>query len=90
MIKLNEDDKNQKALSAADDNIQAQSPEESREPDQRREALRRVLVGGGVISSAALIPEKWTNTVLESVVLPAHAQTSGITSGIFSGGGGGP
>lgn len=50
---------------------------------------RKVLVGGGVISAGAVLPQEWTSTVLRSLVLPAHAQTSStmITSGQFTGSG---
>ncbi len=41
----------------------------------RRRTVRNILIGTGVITSAATI-EKWTKPVINSLVLPAHAQTS--------------
>jgi len=50
---------------------------------------RKMLVGGGVMSTGALLPETWKGPVFNSIVLPAHAQTStmAITSGMFAGSG---
>lgn len=45
--------------------------------------LRRRLLTGGVAAglSMPLIPTSWNRPVVESVLLPAHAQTSGPSSG---------
>lgn len=56
----------------------------------RRANLRRLLVGGGVIGSSAIVPDKWSKAVVESVMLPAHAQSSGVSSGNFNGQGPAP
>ena len=45
-------------------------------PEQRREALRRILAGGGIVIGADVLPDKWSNPVVDSVILPAHAATS--------------
>lgn len=37
---------------------------------------RKLLKAGGIVASSALISEKWQKPVVESVLLPAHAQTS--------------
>jgi len=50
-------------------------------------ARRRVIIGGGIIGASS-VPEKWTSSLVESVVLPAHAATTGDDSG--SGPGTGP
>ncbi len=52
------------------------------EPEQellntRRKALGKILVAGGVIAGAHLIPSKWASPVVNSIIVPAHAQTSG-------------
>lgn len=41
----------------------------------RRKALKRLILGGGVLAS---MPDRWTKPVVESVLLPAHAQASPI------------
>jgi hypothetical protein len=43
----------------------------------RRDALKIALAAGGGITAAAFLPQKWTNPVVKSGVLPVHAQTSG-------------
>ena len=46
----------------------------------RRRILKTLLAGGGVIAGAKALPEKWAKPVVESVVLPAHAQGSPVTA----------
>ncbi|MFH1152184.1 MAG: hypothetical protein V1793_00055 [Pseudomonadota bacterium] len=45
--------------------------------ESRRKVLRKLLIGGGVVAGAGLLPDKWTKPVVDFVVVPAHAQTSG-------------
>lgn len=40
----------------------------------RRDAIRKLLIAGGMVSGAGALPESWTKPVIESIVLPAHAQ----------------
>jgi len=42
----------------------------------RRRLLKSVVAGGGVLATGKLLPERWAEPVVQSVVLPAHAQTS--------------
>ncbi|HSH41482.1 MAG TPA: hypothetical protein VK973_05080 [Arenicellales bacterium] len=42
----------------------------------RRRALRKLAAGSVVAGVAAAAPARWTRPVVESVMLPAHAQTS--------------
>lgn len=42
----------------------------------RRKVLKRLLVGGGVAAGAKMMPDEWHKPVVESVILPAHAETS--------------
>ena len=42
---------------------------------------RKLLKAGGVVASAALVPEKWQKPVVDSIMLPAHAQTSTVLIG---------
>ena len=59
-------------------------------PARRR--LLRVLAGaGGVVATGALLPEKWTQPLVNRVLVPAHAQAPAISySGGSSGSGPGP
>ena len=41
-------------------------------------ARRRVIIGGGIIGAGS-VPEKWTSSLVHSVVLPAHAETTDDT-----------
>lgn len=41
----------------------------------RRTTLKTLLTGGGVLTLAAL-PNRWMKPVVDTVILPAHAQTS--------------
>ena len=43
--------------------------------NSRRKILKQTLAGGAVIS-AGVASSKWSKPVVDSVVLPAHAQTS--------------
>ena len=55
-------------------------------PARRR--LLRVLAGaGGVVATGALLPEKWTQPLVNRVLVPAHAQATAIS---YSGGSSGP
>ena len=52
---------------------------------KRRDTLRRMLVGGGVVTAGSMMPDNWTKTAVQTIVLPAHAQTSMVATGTFSG-----
>ena len=42
----------------------------------RRELLRSIAVGSGAIVTGRHLPENWTKPIVDSVILPAHAQIS--------------
>lgn len=46
------------------------------EKEARRRIIKRLIAGGGITATAHLLPDKWSKPVIESVVLPAHAQSS--------------
>lgn len=59
--------------------------------ESRRKLLRKLAAGG--VAGAAL-PAAWSKPVIDSVILPAHAQTTGVGAqtagpGVIVGGGGG-
>lgn len=43
----------------------------------RRKLLKLLASTTGAVGASLLLPEKWTNPILDVIVLPAHAQTSG-------------
>jgi len=45
--------------------------------NNRRKLLKALTLGGGAVTITKL-PTTWSKPVLESVMLPAHAQTSGL------------
>jgi hypothetical protein len=42
----------------------------------RRQIIKSVAVGGGVFATGSALPGSWVKPMLDTVVLPAHAQTS--------------
>jgi len=53
--------------------------------DSRRQAMKKLLTVGGIAAGSQMISSEWTRPVVESVVLPAHAQTStSAASGTFT------
>ena len=46
----------------------------------RRQALKTLLAAGGSIGAASFLPARWMKPVVQSGVLPAHAQASGMAS----------
>lgn len=54
--------------------------DETRAVDQgRRNAMRKIAVGMGVLATYSILPDQWTRPIIGQVVLPAHAATSGST-----------
>ncbi len=48
----------------------------SRKSTNRRRLLKTIGAGGGAIVGAKSLPDKWVAPLVESVTLPAHAQTT--------------
>ncbi len=46
---------------------------------ERRKTLKKILAGTGAAGVAAVAPQNWTTPVINSVVLPSHAQTSRLS-----------
>ena len=53
--------------------------------ESRRKLLKSIAAGGGAIVAGKSLPETWTRPVVDSVMLPAHAQTSGGFAGAAGG-----
>ena len=51
--------------------------------ESRRKLLKSIAAGSGAIVAGKSLPENWKKPVVDSVLLPAHAQTSPV-SGNFS------
>lgn len=67
-----------------DDKTQSTPSVESGDSRQeRRRSLKQILAGGGVAGAAFMVPGQWAKPVVERVMLPAHAQTTGA---LFAGG----
>ncbi|MFW2439259.1 MAG: hypothetical protein ACN4GR_07795 [Arenicellales bacterium] len=45
--------------------------------DSRRKLLKSIAAGSGVIVAGKSLPESWSRPIVDSVILPVHAQTSG-------------
>lgn len=51
----------------------------------RRTLLKSIAAGGGAVVAGKSLPDTWKKPVIDSVMLPAHAQTSGeFFSGLYS------
>ncbi|GJL83898.1 MAG: hypothetical protein DHS20C01_35320 [marine bacterium B5-7] len=51
----------------------------------RRELLKGLGAGGALLAGSKALPDSWKTPVVDAVVLPAHAQTTGdILAGVFS------
>jgi len=44
--------------------------------ESRRKLLKSIAAGSGAIVAGKSLPENWSKPVVESLILPAHAQTS--------------
>jgi hypothetical protein len=52
----------------------------------RRRVFKALLGAGGAVATANALPDRWTRPVVESVLLPAHAQaTTPLVNGTFTG-----
>ena len=52
--------------------------------ESRRNLLKSIAAGSGVIVAGKSLPESWSRPVVDSVMLPAHAQTSPPGSTIYA------
>ena len=62
---------------AVDDSTQNQTPIAGQaSSEERRRAVKNILAGSGVVAGAAATSQ-WSKPIIDAVMLPAHAQTSG-------------
>ena len=52
------------------------SKPDSTPSNERRRALKKIVVGGSVVSSSVMLPKAWVKPVIDQIIVPAHAQTS--------------
>ncbi len=45
----------------------------------RRKTIKKLVIGAGALAGYSMLPEQWTKPIIEQIILPAHAQTSGLT-----------
>jgi len=48
----------------------------SEQNENRRKLLKSIAAGSGAVIAGKSLPESWSKPVVDSVMLPAHAQTS--------------
>lgn len=58
------------------DRNRSQGSKKKKTDVQKRKTARKILLGGGVIGAAAVTSKQWIKPVVESTVLPAHADVS--------------
>ena len=46
--------------------------------NQKRKTLKKAAAVGGVLTTGAILPKEWVVPIVDSVMLPAHAQTSSL------------
>ena len=47
--------------------------------DSRRKLLKSIAAGSGAVVAGKALPESWSKPIVDSVVLPAHAETTDDT-----------
>jgi len=61
-----------------------QETPKKRHATSRRDALKRLAVGGAVLGGAvATLPKKWMKPVVDSVIVPVHAQATGVINAFW-------
>ncbi|MCP3908768.1 MAG: hypothetical protein GY712_12215, partial [Oceanicoccus sp.] len=49
---------------------------DKKSPDSRRKLLKSIAAGSGAVVAGKTLPESWSKPVIDSVMLPAHAETT--------------
>jgi len=58
---------------------------DNKSSESRRKLLKSIAAGSGAIVAGKSLPESWSRPVVDSVILPAHAQTSPGFDGNYTG-----
>ncbi len=48
--------------------------------ESRRKLLKSIAAGSGAVVAGKSLPESWSKPVVDAVLLPAHAATTGVTA----------
>jgi len=56
---------------------------DNKNSSSRRKILKSIAIGGGAVVTAKSLPQQWTKPVLDQVMLPAHAEMSGVAAGTY-------
>lgn len=48
--------------------------------EKRRSAVRKLILGSSILGVSQFAPKQWATPVINTVILPAHAQTSTTTT----------
>ena len=54
---------------------------DNKSKDSRRKVLKSIAAGSGAFVAGKSLPDSWSRPVVDSVILPAHAQTSPASPG---------
>ena len=57
-------------------NLSENSKIDSKSGKARRKTVKKLLVGGGILSGTALSSATWIKPVIDTTLLPAHAGTT--------------
>ena len=53
--------------------------------NSRRRALKSALLTGGIVAGSNVLPQKWARPVVDSVILPSHADTTDDSGNLAEG-----
>ena len=65
------------------------TPENALACTSRRRAVKKILGGVTALAAYHALPVRWEKPIIETIFIPAHAQTSAVEGGDGSGGGNG-
>ena len=55
---------------------QSSAPRQGEQKPARRKVLKTIAAGGGAVALGKSLPEQWSKPVVDSVLVPAHAQAT--------------
>jgi len=58
------------------DHLNENGSSEGKPVEGRRKLVKKLVTGGAIAAAVPVIPKQWAKPVTDSVLLPAHAQTS--------------
>ena len=67
-------DKKQSNVKSDKQDTQTKGASGNAEDNSRRKTLRNILAATGILAGAQVVPSKWSKPIVDTVMLPAHAQ----------------